>query len=121
MKAIVTKEQFNEIKSKLCKPTPVNILTGSMSPFIEAGDTIWIRPFDRNNLKKLDTIVFWSEDKLICHFFYKKEKIEDKWVYFAKALNSKRLDAPFNEDEILGIAIRPQLPSWKKFLMRFIF
>ncbi|MCO4755745.1 MAG: S24/S26 family peptidase [Bacteriovoracaceae bacterium] len=118
---IVTKSKFLEIKSNLNRPTPVTILTGSMSPFIKPGDQVWIRPFDPNTLKKFDTIVFWSEDKLICHFFYKKEKIEGNWFYFAKALNSKRLDHPFAEDEILGIAIRPTLPKWKKFFMKMIF
>ena len=117
----VTRDRFYEIKSNLRTPTQVKILTGSMDPFIKAGEKVLIRPFDPNSLKKLDTIIFWQEHKLICHFFYKKELKQNKWIYYAKALNSKKLDSPLTEDDILGVVIKPSLPQWKKFLMKFLF
>ncbi|MBC77071.1 MAG: hypothetical protein CME64_13740 [Halobacteriovoraceae bacterium] len=117
----ITKEEFNKIKSNFKKPRQVKILTGSMDPFIKAGDRVTIRPFNSEDLKEFDTIVFWQDDKLICHFLYKKEVRSDSLVYHTKGLNSKELDSPVNEEQILGVVTAPTLPSWKKFLMRFIF
>lgn len=92
-----------------------------MEPFISVGQKIKIAPFSPKTLKRFDTLVFWQKDKFICHFFYKTDRINGEEVYFTKALNGKKLDAPFKEEHILGVVTDPKLPSWKRFFMRWIF
>lgn len=116
----ISREDFFKLKSELSRPREIVILTGSMSPFISPGDKITVFPLGGRELKKFDPIVFWREQRLICHFFYRKEFRDGKELVITKALNSSKEDPPIDQDQVLGIVIRPTLPKWKRLLLRLL-
>lgn len=111
---------FQKLKANFDRPIEIEILTGSMSPFISPGQKIIVFPLGDKKLKKFDPIVYWGSEKLICHFYY-GEKTEGKKRYIrAKALNGSKEDPPFESEKVLGVVVRPTLPRWKRFFLRLL-
>ena len=116
----ISLEQFLELKSKFDRPKEIEILTGSMSPFIEPGQKVLVFPLGDKKLEKFDPIVYWKSDKLICHFYYREEADNSGRRIITKALNSSIEDPPAQKDHILGIVVSPKLPRWKRFFLKLL-
>jgi signal peptidase I len=114
-------EEFISIKKNLKPNTPTKILTGSMAPFIYAGETIFISPIDLSKLKAGTPIVYWSNDILICHFFICTKKIDDRDYLITKGLNAKQFDSPFPTAQFLGYVSKPRINLFKRFIFNMYF
>jgi signal peptidase I len=112
----LTLVEFISLKKNLKDNTKINIISGSMEPWIKAGETILISPISLNQLKPLDIIVYWDEKRavLICHIF---SEIRGKLV-ICKPLISKIEDTPINPNFLLAIVETPKFKWYHKILLK---
>jgi hypothetical protein len=83
----------------------INIVGTSMLPhFPISGYTAIVKPVPSlESLKRFDIIVFWQNDKLIGHYFWKKNTHFNEDL-LTKPLNPiKGIDHPIQFEQILGI------------------
>lgn len=113
----VSYEDFKELKKNFDKFTKVRIITPSMEPLILINDMVVISPLpkDLNDIRPYDILVFWQKNKLICHFFIKKEN----GMYITRGLNNKEKDEPVQEDHLYGIVVKPKVGRIKRFFLKF--
>ncbi|MBD66750.1 MAG: signal peptidase I [Halobacteriovoraceae bacterium] len=111
--------QFLAFKKKLRPNTEVQILSGSMEPWIKTGETVLVSPCRPEELSPYDIIVFYDQKKtkLICHVFIKI--VQDKLI--TKALENKKLDEPNLKHFLLGKVTKPKFNWFQKFILRFLF
>lgn len=112
----VTESEYFELKKNLKDFGQVKILTGSMAPLIGVNDIVQVQRIDPNEIKPYDIIVFWQEDKLVCHFFIRKE--DNKLI--ARGLNNKEHDNKIEEKYVLAKVIKPRVAPFKKFLLKYL-
>lgn len=110
----VSKEEFEKLKSDQKNFLKVKVLTPSMHPLIRVNDQVLIERVTTKEIKPYDILVFWQNNKLICHFFIKKQGDQ----YICRGLNNKEYDEPIAQSEIFGIVIKPTVGSIRKFLLR---
>lgn len=111
-------EDFLELKNSFSGIKKVRILSGSMEPFIYKDDVILITPKDINLLKKGDVIVFWKDNKLICHLFHRFETFENQDCLITKGINTKSFDSPIPRKFYLGILVEPKVTLIKSFFFK---
>ena len=111
-------EDFLKLKASFKKNRKVKILSGSMEPFIYKNDVVTIANKSVKLLKKGDVIVFWKDNKLICHLFHRFNIFENKECLITKGINSKRYDSPVLQKFYLGIIIEPKVTKLKKVLFK---
>ncbi len=116
----ISLQEFFDLKSNFNGPNEVEILTGSMAPFINPGEKVLVFPLGNKKLEKFDPIIYWQSDKLICHFYYREVTTEKGSHIITKSLNSPKDDPPVQKEHILGIVVRPKLPRWKRFMLRLL-
>lgn len=90
-----------------------------MSPFIVSGDPVTIVEL-RDDISPITPIVFWQDEKLICHFFKKKKSISGVEYYITKPLSKNHEDPPVPVDNVLGVVVSPKIRKFKKIILRFI-
>tara|TARA_Y100000385_G_C12947397_1_gene573930 strand:+ start:16 stop:399 length:384 start_codon:yes stop_codon:yes gene_type:complete len=117
----VSFKDFAFIKKSLKKNTDVKILSSSMEPYIYKDDIIKVSPINIESLKSGDPVVFWSKDKIVCHFLIKRIIQDDKTLYLTKGLSNDLFDEPLQQHHILGIVTSPTLPLWKRFIFSTYF
>ncbi len=80
---VIQLQDFFILKKKIYKnDLDILIISGSMEPFIATNEKIKVTHIhDLNKLKKFTPVVFFKEDKLVCHLFLKWITKEDK-VFF---------------------------------------
>jgi signal peptidase I len=96
-------------------------MSWSMEPFIHTGEEILIKKFNPETLKSFTPIVYWRDNKLICHFYVKKLALSNKTYYLTKGLGAKNFDKPVKEEFILGEVVSPKVSFLKKLIMRIAF
>ena len=104
-------EKFIALKQNLKPNTKINILTGSMEPFISASEEIYISPHGNlDEIKMYTPIVFWQSDKLICHCLVKKYEADGKLFFITKGIaKNSREDDAFDSFRVLGIVTSPKM------------
>ncbi len=109
-------KDFWRLKKSEQKQHQVEILSDSMEPWIRSHDRIEIEICDTNMLKKNDIIVYWREERLICHLLvdYKNHFL------FTRGLKEKNLDPPVHQSLFLGRIIKPRFNFFHKLLLKFI-
>jgi len=65
----ISREQFSELQALPFFKSKV--ITNSMEPVIKVGDEIVV-DVGNPNIKRFDIIVFYFDEKLICHFLWRK-------------------------------------------------
>jgi len=113
-----TLKDFLELKNSFSSIKKVRILSGSMEPFIYKDDVVLITPKNVDLLKKGDVIVFWKDDKLICHLFHRFERVENQNCLITKGINSKTFDRPIPKKFYLGLLVEPKVTLIKSFFFR---
>jgi signal peptidase I len=109
---------FAVLKKNLKPNTEVQVLTSSMEPFFYKTDKIVVSPISVSEIKVGDAIVYWHNDKLICHLVYQiRHNIEVEFL--TKGINNKHFDLPIKSQQILGIVVNPQISFWQRILFRF--
>lgn len=114
-------EEFARLKQKLKPATKVNILSDSMEPFIFKGETIEIDPCPKDKVCVGDAIVFWHNNRLICHFVTKVINKPEYYEFITKGLSSIEYDSPVHEKQLLGKVTTPKMGFIKKFIYRMYF
>ncbi len=113
-------EQFLVRKARLKPNTKVKIITGSMEPFIHAGEIVECSPQPYSELEIGTPIIFWSEEKLICHFLMEKYTKENKEFFVTKGLNSLKADKENTPDFYFGVVTNPKISKFKRKLFNFL-
>lgn len=83
-----------------------------MEPLIKIGDEIIVSVGEKN-LKRFDIIVFYSEDRLICHYLWRMNKIVKPIVFQTRSM-SGQFDRPLLEEYYLGKVLNFKLGWWWK-------
>jgi signal peptidase I len=114
----ISHEEFKELKKNFKGFTQVKVLTPSMSPLIMVNDMVKVAslPNDLNTIKPYDILIFWQDNKLICHFFIKIEN----GLFITRGLNSKRRDEPIKVEDLFGIVIHPKVGRFKRIFLKFL-
>ena len=112
-------EEFLVRKSKLKPRTKVKILSASMEPYIYTGEFIECTPKNIDDISAGEAIIFWREDKLICHFLLKKICINDKNFLETKGINSSKKDPLVPEEYYFAVVTSPTISSFKRRLFTF--
>lgn len=105
----MTSDHFFLLKLRLLKSgtLTVKIVSGSMLPVLQIGQTITIAPAPAlTKLKPYDILVYWSDGQLICHYFVETQEAidENKTVLILRGLKSQSPDFPVEYNKVLGIA-----------------
>lgn len=102
----ITREEFNQLKQlPLFKGT---IVSGSMMPLMPIGTPIVVAVGDQT-IKRFDIIVFYNENKLICHFLWNINKIVTPKLLQTRNLVNFGVDFPITMDDYLGKVVSHQL------------
>ena len=107
MAKTITHDIFLLLKLKLQKhkTLPVRIVTGSMLPLIKIDENIWVEPPPPlEELKRFDILVYWSDDKFICHYLDRINDVinSDQKVLILKGLKNKGQDFPVYYENLFG-------------------
>lgn len=98
----------------------VRIITGSMTPVIQIGQEVEVKPVQFEELRRFMPIVFHYNDQyLYCHFVWHLNSIDNdrgERVVLTRGiprLKSKEdIDMPVAESKILGQAVGIKIPWW---------
>ncbi|MBT7608714.1 MAG: S24/S26 family peptidase [Bacteriovoracaceae bacterium] len=102
----ITKQEFHFIQQKLKNDKDhyiLRVVSDSMTPFIKVGEKVEIKYENVKNLKIFDTVVFWSNGILLCHFFWSSDS-ENEDFFLTKSLKYRNeFDLKNNNQHLLGI------------------
>ena len=90
------------------------VQSGSMEPWIGEGETVTAIICELNEISPLDTVLFWQNDKIMCHVYLRKENGK----LLTKPFKGKTLDPPWEPQEFLGKVISPKFSKTQKFLYK---
>lgn len=110
--------QFKERRIQLKKNGEYQgrIVTGSMEPLIMVGDIIKVEAVKLEQLEKFDIIVFYQNEKLICHFVWHKNRFGNQDEVITKSFVGGE-DLPINKEFILGKVTNFKLSFFDKIKM----
>lgn len=108
-------EDFLKLKNVDDPILRFNVVTSSMEPLIEVGEKIII---DKSaELKQHDIIVFWQNEKLICHVlwhFNQRLTLGGSPIWVTRALKGVQWDLSIRPEQVLGKVVNYQLSFWWK-------
>lgn len=96
----------------------IRIVSDSMAPFISIDEILEIRPLS-TDLKRFDILVFWQNDKLICHFLWKAH-IDNEYFFFKSLKYPRQSDDSIDKRFLLGRVSHKKLNFYYK-LKIFLF
>ena len=108
------------LKRGLRQATQVKVLSGSMAPFIYKGDFVEVSPLVVDKILPGDVIVFWREDKLICHLLMKKRLAGSTTYLRTKGLSSGKYDDEVDEGCYLGVVTKPRIGFFRRIFFKWI-
>lgn len=118
-KTFLILKSFLETKGELV----MNIKGVSMNPVLYEKDCVSVVPTKSlNSLKRFDVIIFWQNNILICHYFWRTNTYFqnnssdlDSKILTTRPLNPLRgYDHPIKMSEILGIVPMVKINWWLK-------
>ncbi|MBK9293997.1 MAG: hypothetical protein IPM57_06060 [Oligoflexia bacterium] len=104
---------FEQIKQFIqLHPITMSVASDSMKPHLNIGDKIKVKAATLDSLRKFDIIVFFRNDKFICHYVKYKNKIRQngKKIIITQGSKLNHEDFPVFEDEFIGLVISHRLP-----------
>jgi signal peptidase I len=113
-------EKFIMLKKNLKGVTQVKVLSGSMTPFIYKGDIVEVTTLGVESVIPGDVIVFWRENKLICHLLMKKRTENGKTYLRTKGLSSGEYDDEIEEDLFLGVVTKPRIGTFRRIFFKLL-
>lgn len=93
------------------------IQTDSMEPLIKVGDTVVVE-VGNLELKRFDIIVFYDDQKLICHYLWHKNVVVTPVMLQTRNLHGKK-DCPIKLENYLGKVVSHHLSTYQKFRSLF--
>lgn len=115
----VSLNDYKFLKKTLKENTKTKILSSSMEPYIYKDEIVEVSPTSIEDLRIGDVIVFWRDDKLICHILVGIDLTKED-SFFTKGLSNNRLDPALNKDYILGKVSKPRLGAFRRLLFILI-
>lgn len=114
-KSELSEEEFKNLKKlKILKS---KVVTGSMIPIINIGDEV-IVDVGKKDIKRFDIIVIFQNNKLICHFLWRKNKFVSPILFQTRSM-SKNYDLPVKEEHYLGKVVSHKFTLWQKLKILF--
>jgi hypothetical protein len=112
---------FQVLKNKLRKTgsVEIRIVSGSMAPLLPVGSLASIEPCDFDHLNPFDLVVFFEEDKFICHTFWSGGAFpaaNGDRTLMTWGLNNPDRDLPVAERFLFGRVTSHRLSPWRCFL-----
>ncbi len=111
----LSREEFEKLK--LLPIYKSQVVSGSMEPVIRTGEEILI-DVGNVDLKPFDIIVFYFDEKLICHFLWRKNRIAHPILYQTRNMQGSA-DLPITEEFILGKVISHRISLWRRLKLLF--
>ena len=101
----------------------VRVLGKSMQPILFEKDIITVYPLTSlESLKRFDVIIFWQNNLLICHYFWRLNSHfqSDSTTLLTRPLNPIRAhDHPIQLSQVLGIVPSVYITRWLRFKILF--
>lgn len=119
-KGKITWEEFEVLRQSKTPLYKFKIVTGSMDPLIPVGSNVVVDT--TAEIKLSDIIVFWQDNKLICHILWRKNKIisqHGQVILVTRPLFGRRTDLSITANQVLGKVINYHLPLWRLWLIRW--
>lgn len=111
----LNREQFEKLKGlPLFKS---KIVSNSMEPILKIGDEVVI-DVGFKDIQRFDIIVFYHDEKLICHYLWRMNKLVKPILLQTRNMSGK-LDYPITLENYLGKVVSHKLSLWQK--LRIIF
>jgi hypothetical protein len=107
---------FIQLRKGFKNEIKVNIISGSLEPWIYTGEKVTVVPCHPNEIKALDIIVFWKDEKLICHIY---RKTLNKYL-ITQALVNKKYDTPTDSKYLLGKVISPKFSWYHRLMFKYL-
>ena len=101
------------------KTLPITIISESMVPLLPVGCRCTIAPVSYTEIKSFDLIVFFSEDKLVCHAVWAKQFLpaaNGERTLLTRGFNNAGFDYPVRESEIVARVSSHQMSKWQRLL-----
>jgi hypothetical protein len=111
----VNRDEFNEIKTHPFFKGKV--ITDSMVPVIKVGEAIVIAVGDMD-IKRFDIVVIYHDEKLICHYLWRKNKIITPVLLQTRNM-AGGYDYPVGLENYLGKVLSHKLSFWQKLKILF--
>lgn len=113
-------EEFTKLRQDGGPVFKFRIVTGSMEPLIPVGASVIVD--GQAEIKPHDIIVFWQDEKMICHVCWHENKViqqDGQKIFVTRPLVGGRRDFSILESQILGRVLNYKLPTWRLWLMRW--
>ena len=115
IKSSMTRPEFDKLKQDNPGYLPFVVVTGSMVPLIEVGEKIVVDTTVEPAL--MDIVVFWQNEKLVCHILWHKNKIlsasnDEIWV--TRSLKGLHSDLAITKSDVLGKVVSHKLSLYWK-------
>lgn len=93
--------EFKLLQSKLAagESLKLRIASDSMLPLLKVGEVIEVKKADLNSIQKFDVVVFFQDDKLMCHFVW---SMQGDQLITKSLKDPKSVDWPISEAAFLG-------------------
>jgi signal peptidase I len=89
------------------------IISDSMEPVLNIGDKITVE-VGRKELERFDLIVFYSQDKLICHYLWAMNRLVEPILLQTRSTKYGLRDYPIGLEDYLGKVVSHRLNAWEK-------
>ncbi len=106
----LTREEFEKLKSHTVLKS--RVISESMEPVIKIGDEVVV-DVGNLNLEPFDIVVIYLNQKLVCHYLWRKNQFVKPILYQTRSM-LKKMDMPVTEDLILGKVISHKIGFWRK-------
>lgn len=99
----------------------IQLASGSMSPVLPTGSQAEIQACRLEDLKFLDMVVFWDEEKIVCHCFFglgDMRSATGERTFISRGLASKQFDVLTSESNLIGKVVNRKIGSWEYIFYR---
>ncbi len=112
--------KFKALQNRLNREglVELRIASNSMEPVLKTDDVISVHTTNKSALKKFDIIVFWQNNRIICHLLWSIQTMKSgEEVLITKSLKDpQEIDIPIKEGLLLG-KVNAKIPLLLKIKM----
>lgn len=104
-----------QIKLAHIQSLPLMIQSDSMEPVLKTGCAYIVESKSFEQLQEFDIVVFYQGDRLMAHFLWHFNQIENRWQTRSLRYPSQK-DTPFVQDHYLGVITQPSISRYRRFV-----
>lgn len=106
----MTRDEFNLLKKE--KFITSHVVSDSMDPLLKVNEKIIIE-VDASDLKRFDIVVIFLNEKLICHYLWRINKVLTPILLQTRNMRGQ-VDVPVPVTDCLGKVVSHRLGFWTK-------